>query len=578
MNKLVILLLFATYCVCGISANKTGDKGIFDYAWNVQSKISYFAIRIDSTSNPHSLVLETFGEQKGTISCLVPFPKTNVSTIQIKINYKTERCKELYLKVAGIGDCETVQAIDTLYITPNVDWCTLDTFVCVNNPKLVSLSIEASGNSKEKRGMIWVNKLDLFVDGKNINDYLPADYTEDICLKNEDVVPLNGETINSLPFMDKRILSIGESIHGTESMNNMAIEIIKNRIENKNCKLVLMEIPLEYSLYINRYIHGDQNFKLDSISSFFDITFFSHSITSLIEWIKNYNLHSEQKVNFLGIDSNVIPMKGRVDLFDFFFTLTMGRNDNGLAKICNLLLGYKTPLEDIISLFNENNGFENMLDKSESELARYRLIKIYQNNSPFQNFIHRDTSMYENTELIMKCLLKADETVTIFSHWGHSNYLYAQEASDLEGYAFGYYMRNKYKDDYSCISLMAGSGRFVTSNSTVTNFKIASVQAPPTNSLEYHLDQLNLDTCYFSVDKLHCEDVLKCRMIGNENRNGQFRFIAPKIRMDGIIFFKQVSEIHKNEEVLKQNLNPSYIAIESYRIACIKNKTIEQKP
>ena len=86
MNKLVILLLFATYCVCGISAYKTGDKGIFDYAWNVQSKISYFAIRIDSTSNPHSLVLETFGEQKGTISCLVPFPKTNVSTIQIKIN------------------------------------------------------------------------------------------------------------------------------------------------------------------------------------------------------------------------------------------------------------------------------------------------------------------------------------------------------------------------------------------------------------------------------------------------------------------------------------------------------------
>lgn len=128
---------------------KTGDKGIFDYAWNVQSKISYFAIRIDSTSNPYSLVLETFGEQKGTISCL-SLSKTNVSTIQIKINYKTERCKELYLKVASIGDCETVQAIDTLYITPNADWCTLDTFVCVNNPKLVSLSIEASGNSKEK--------------------------------------------------------------------------------------------------------------------------------------------------------------------------------------------------------------------------------------------------------------------------------------------------------------------------------------------------------------------------------------------------------------------------------------------
>jgi erythromycin esterase-like protein len=445
----------------------------------------------------------------------------------------------------------------------------------VNNPKLVSLSIEASGSCKDEKGMIWVNKLDLFVDGKNIYDYLPADYSEDFVLKKEDVVPLNEENSKSLPFMDKRILAIGESIHGTESMNNMAIDIIKNRIEYKNCKLVLIEIPLEYSLYINRYIHGDQDFKLDSIASYSDKTLLSHSFISLIEWIKNYNLHSEQKVNFLGIDSNVISMKAQVDLFDFFFTLNMGRNNEELAKICTLLLGYKTPLEDIISLFNKNNGFEDILDKNESELARYCLTKAYQNTSSYQNFIYRDCTMYENTELIMKSLLKANETVTIFSHWGHSNYLYGQEASDIEGYAFGYYMRNKYKDDYSCISLMAGSGRFVTSNSTFSNFRIASVPAPPTNSLEYHLNQLGFDSCFFSVDKLRCEDVLKFRMIGSADRNGQFRFIAPKVRMDGVIFFKQVSEIHKNEEVLKQNLYYRYIAIESYRIALIKNKTVK---
>jgi len=136
-------------------------------------------------------------------------------------------------------------------------------------------------------------------------------------------------------------------------------------------------------------------------------------------------------------------------------------------------------------------------------------------------------------------------------------------------------MRNKYKDDYSCISLMAGSGRFVTSNSTATNFRIASVQAPLANSLEYYLNQLDLDSCYFSMEKLHCGDVLKFRMIGNKDRDEQFFFMAPKVRMDGVIFFKQVFEIHKNEEIFKKNLSAKELAIDSLRNALIKNKTIQ---
>lgn len=109
-------------------------------------------------------------------------------------------------------------------------------------------------------------------------------------------MPANGGDLKSLPFSGKRILAIGESVHGTGTMNDMGVEIIKNRIEHGKCRLVLLEIPLTLSLHINRYLEGDERFKPDSIASYFDkVLFSSSSFVSLMRWVKEYNRHLKKR-------------------------------------------------------------------------------------------------------------------------------------------------------------------------------------------------------------------------------------------------------------------------------------------
>ena len=97
-------------------------------------------------------------------------------------------------------------------------------------------------------------------------------------------------------------------------MNDMGVEIIKNRIEHGKCRLVLLEIPLTLSFHINRYLEGDERFKPDSIASYFDkVLFSSSSFVSLMRWVKEYNRHLEEKVSFFGIDRNIYRLQSSID-------------------------------------------------------------------------------------------------------------------------------------------------------------------------------------------------------------------------------------------------------------------------
>lgn len=529
----------------------SANDNVLKYNWMV-SPANYLNSRIDSTTNPYSLLLETYAK-KGIIFCLIPLPEINKSKIDIKINYKTQDCEALYLKLETIGSCEVVTGIDTFCLN-NVDgWATYDVSIYPDNSQLLNLSIEIIGD----RGRVWIDTMDLYVNGRDIHEFSFSDKEKDINLKKKDFISLKKANVELLPFLNKKILSIGETIHGTETMNDVGIEVIKNRILTKNCKIVLLEIPLESSFYINRFIDGDPNFTLEYISTYFENLLYSHSFIDLIEWIKKYNKLTKEKVYFLGFDMNYIQMKGLVDLTDFFYTLNIGRDVKELKQICSLLIEINTPIENILAIFDLNNGFENILNINESKLLRYSLLKVKENSRTNFRFIQRDTIMYENTNFMINNLLKPDETVTIFCHIGHSNYL------DQGRFIFGYYMKNAYKDQYSCIALVAEAGTFLVSKDS-SFFGIERLQSSPCNSIEYFLNKLNADSCYLAMENLNCEIFLKIRSIGNFYIDEQFKYVIPKARMDGVIFIKQVSAIRKSKDVLDKNLDMRVLVMSAY--------------
>ena len=111
--------------------------------------------------------------------------------------------------------------------------------------------------------MFWVNKLNILsglnlkVSEKRMFSCLPIDefpvrtLSPLIVDKKINYTGINVdrkiglEQINEIN--DKKIIGLGESVHGNDGIKNLAYQLIIQAVERLNCKLVLQEMPLEQS-------------------------------------------------------------------------------------------------------------------------------------------------------------------------------------------------------------------------------------------------------------------------------------------------------------------------------------------
>lgn len=569
--RLYILFSVFFFLQCDLKA-ESNDKN-FEYDWVNHPTYLYQNIIIDTTSTSHTLFLETLGEKKGIMSSLLPFfqlKKVN-SNITVGLKYKTKGCKNLSVIITSVGECENINSIDTIQLRPTEDWVEFSRIINTKNTYLLNISIETIALNNNNAN-VWISDFGIFIEGVDLLNKIGG-IKEKRHINEKDVIHWNNINYHTLPFFEHRILALGETTHGTKTMNDIAIAILKERILKHQCRLVLLEIPLEYSFYINRFVKNDSNFNLSDISTYLDGFLYSESIVSFIQWLKEYNSTSIENVSIWGFDINHVQLKSRVDLFNFLYSLNMNRHIEGLDDICKLLLDTEISFEKIISLLNENNNLATVLNDDELKLIFHCLKITRQYSSSYYRFINRDKAMTEITTFIVDNFLKKNETATIFGHFGHLNYLSIQDLSILNYFSLGYYMRSKYKDDYRCIALTTNQGTALLTKSAGT-LGVSKLIHAPQESLEYQLKGLNIDSIYFSINKLDCSDVFKLRFVGGSNTENQFRYIIPKSRMDGILFINQAVSIEKKEDVLKSNLNHDFIIMNSYKEALEKiNKT-----
>lgn len=588
MTRIMIVIVLLLSSHAHLFAGYT-SKSVFElYSWLISPNNLYYRFDVDSTIITYPLLLEPNPELRGQIGFTAPFPYTDGvrPKIEVKVRYKSENCPMLYLRLATIGDYEEIVATDTLFLPLSKEWTTSSQLMNIGNGNLLSLSVEAIGNARDKittsfgrkgiqfenNAKIWIDGLEILINGKNLTEFRTNNSLM-TSLTKEDFISLNNENQYHLPFLNKKILAIGETVHGTSTMNNVAIEIIKDRIKNRNCKFVLLEIPLEFSFYINRYVLGDQRFTLDSISTYFDHLLFSKEFISFIHWMKEYNLSQKEKVTFVGIDADYTDLLAQINLFNFFYTINLGINDKELNKICISLLSQhkELPYKTSLAIFDNNQGFNTMLSEKESKLIRSCLTRKDQISF---SFFQRDSIMCEHTKFIVTNLLKDDETITIFCHFGHTNYLCEREMINPEDWNLGHYMKNEYKDDYSNIALVTEMGSFLT-NSGYSKVKEEKLQISPSNSLEYLMNRQGIDLCYLSMEKFTYSDVINIRFIGNRNRHHPFVSIIPKSRMDGVIFIKESSAIHKINEMLNKSFDVNILTMDAFMRASEKRKKIQ---
>lgn len=115
----------------------------------------------------------------------------------------------------------------------------------------------------------------------------------------------------------RKIIALGESIHGNSSIRHLACQLMLESVKNKDCKLIIWEIPMEKSFVYNRYVLDDE-FALDSI----ELSLLDEQRMEFINELKRYNSGKEReaKVRLLGMDYNSVcnsAQNSAIDIFDF---------------------------------------------------------------------------------------------------------------------------------------------------------------------------------------------------------------------------------------------------------------------
>ncbi|MBQ4483675.1 MAG: erythromycin esterase family protein [Prevotella sp.] len=602
-------LYFFLLCIAQVSFScklkaAPDSQDVTSYSWRQHYIDSYLeGMTIDSLNQ--AVLLEPIGDRKGIVSTVIPVFPINQENPAITVNarYKTKNCQSLSIVLTSIGECENIVSTDTIHLPMTEDWKEFSQTVNTENSCLLNVSIEGTGikndyaveakivellmgdnehlkKMKEKAAAIWISDFEILVDGKKVTNQTEFIDNSSILDISKTIYWNSFDEMPTLSFMDSRILALGESVHGTKTLQQMGIDVLKERILKHGCKTVLLEWPLEKSFYIDRYIKNDPNFTLDEISNSFAASLYDEElIPAFIEWLREYNLNREEKVSFRGIDINTIDLQSQIDLFDFFHTLNRDKHLEEIDSICKLLIltsNRHNRYEEILTILDNSPVLADVMDRNEQELIRHclNILGKYSSNTNFR-FFHRDYAMAETATFIIDHFLEKDETATLYAHLSHSDYADNQMLFMMNYPFLGNQLKNKYKDDYLCIGMLANHGfAFLNDISGKGYAETAELASAPRGSLEFLLNSLGKDFLYLSMDALDCSDVFSLRETGNRGQKieDQFSYAFPKARMDGVLFAREAVASAKSNAIFDKNQDQNAILINDFKKALDKIK------
>lgn len=585
--------LYFSIIICLLTGNKNilAQDKTFGYRWIMHQKDWYQKVSTDEIDGQKSLLLNARSNAKGKIGTLIPVFQLdkNGAEIKIIIKYKSNNCKRTWLTLSKIGECEKIIANDTIILPIKNEWFEITRKVKIKDALLLNVLLEAEG-SHEKENKLWINKFGMYANGGrlrnevhtlNHNNTFSNDNfriktntrksgnnkenlstkmhnkelkSESSALEKLPIIKLNNADCNEIPCMNSTILGIGETVHGSKTMGNVAFDMIKQRIKENNCKLVLHEFPLESSLFVNRYIKNDPRFKLEDIEHYMEGSLSSETTIDFIKWLKHYNTTHNNTVSLWGMDLESMKMAGGIDLSEFVETLFKEQRNAQIDSLVNRLLNGESSVSDQKELTESTGIVGKCLTEDEREIIKWCLLTNQTYKETYERLMHRDIIMANTCNKLIERITKAGETTSIYGHFSHLNYLVGGDMSRLDNYAMGHYMRAQYAHNYQAIALCTYAGTTLNAlNDKVIG--VAKLVDAPAGSIEHNLQTMAKGMLYLPTKYLDCTYVVKMRDLGNSNNPQQFFYISPKARAEGILFVPYSVAIEKSEDVLKRYLN-----------------------
>lgn len=498
--------------------------------WEQHPIYSFFQIVADSTSSiPDVMTLKTRGRMKGILGKSYPmFHRDKDSlTIDVRMKYKTQRCKSLLLTFYAIGEKANVMSADTIVLPLEEDWTEHAFSLPVKSAFSIEVSIEAEGAQKEKTGDVSIAYLDISSDGypldHMVNAYPPRKISPSSITKWEDLL--------SSSIMEKKILALGETVHGTKTLNDIGLELMKERILRHHCKLIVIEMPLSVTLYMNRYVQNDPRYSYENIKKFVE-PFCTIGIAPFLHWLKEYNASHCNEITLLGVDGEAYSILGKMNLYNF---LDCANSDGLLDSLCYNIMYH------VDSVNVDTNVTRKLLSDNETELLQYCINNMREHQTSRKSLVHRDEKMAEMMQILDSMYLDSDITATFYGHFSHANYVTTSSVSFIHNSpSMGCLLKQNFGADYSCIALSTSIGD--AWYSTIKNEReVHPIQKAPDGSMENAISSEDGAIGYLPMDELSYHDVFKIRFASAIYGSNEFSYWPSKTCMDGMVVVNKAS-------------------------------------
>jgi len=497
------------------------------------------SLRLSFSSDAYSIL---GASAKLCQSFLLPEGKKNIN---ISVFTKGDKKWNACLNIVCLNNLEDIVSTKKLQINQTDDWARDSINIDVNDAKILSLTIELNLDKKYTFGdevtPIWIDQIEIKIDNVDINHFEQTIQCNDLKkqLRENKVSfssPLMPEISAINELKDKRIIALGETIHGSTTINKIAFQVIQNLVEKEHVKLIMFEFPIDLVMHWNNYISVKSS---ESIDQFLPVDYLCDPIElkNLLLWLRNYNMVNKDKVIVMGIDLSG-SYKADFYLKRFLYQLEPSPEIDSMAQN---LVSYHDDIYAIAhdylvnhwSLFKGKMGNDQLLvfDQALKGIAWL----IYPPQELYDGY--RDYMLAQNAILGIDSLLKKNEKAIIYSHMQHASKICSNDKGETYP-PMGSYLNKKYGKDYYTIGLLAGEGTFTANNDTMI-VDNCIVNRPVSGSLEKFCLDMN-DDFFFSALSYNqaFNNICYYRYQGAHPGEKSFYLGDINKRMDALIFTK----------------------------------------
>lgn len=566
-NIVLLFFLFLFFHFGNLNAQDKYNlefRSIVDFKWFTNVNL---IIRVDSSvliHNKYPMVLEQEKNNPFPVlglplltpdirqTFLLPDSLKN-ACIEISINNKCFNMERLLLRVIGLNECQEITFSDSTNINNVEQWTEKLLELKLRDTKFLIVGIDGySPNIQKKSSKLYldrikiqlndqpieeiasINKLDLY---KPIESYCGLLATDSI----------NTNFIKKTILPNKRIIALGETVHGSTEIAECVFNIIKENILYNNCRCVMIEEDMSMLLKMNLFVNERLSEKsLEEIEKDMNgIHINTNALLHFLSWLRKYNHEMpNNKVHLWGIEPRL--SFARNALFDYFYAFYNVEYRNIFSQMLECLksVNYK---QAFVLATTQSATLIDIMGKDEYEKFLYVLDFQNQLENESQNAVDgylsvrkRENYMFENVDYFLRHNLQRNEKVIIYTHYGH-----AQKKAQLRTifpviFPLGYYLNQKYKDSYGVVGITIGEGEITTrSNEAQDEFISYKVAPSSASSLEKLLMDVKKEYIYCPSQCLP-NDIYLIRYIGNRVWKEQPDiYNVVKECADGFVFIRQ---------------------------------------